>query len=76
MIVPTKYEDIKKNYLTIGKEILLLSKKKINVYELYKKLLNNRTDEFELSFNRYLLTLDFLYSLELIDMNKNEVYAI
>jgi len=53
-------------------------KKKHNLYELYTEVVQNRKDFYQLSFEQYLITLDFLYAINKIDLKeenliKNEI---
>lgn len=68
MLIPNKYEDLSKNLFSIGLDILNIIKKQRDIYSLYKELLILRSDEYELPYNQFLLTLDFLYALNLIEL--------
>lgn len=73
MIVPNKYDDISKNMLTLGINVLNLLDYPKNVYILYKELLKFRNDRYEIEFSNFILTLDFLFALDLIKFNKEKV---
>lgn len=73
MLVPNKYEDVSKNILSLGLDVLRVLKLRKNVYDLYQSLLRERNDTYQISFNKFLLTLDFLYSLDLITLKDGDV---
>lgn len=69
MILPNKYEDLKNTPLIVGKDIiLLLRKKQFNLFELYSKLPVN------INIDTYFDILTFLYAADLISFNNNIVY--
>lgn len=76
MIVPNKYDDISKNMLTLGINVLNLLDYPKNVYILYKELLKFRNDRYEIEFSNFILTLDFLFALHLIKFNKEKVSKV
>jgi hypothetical protein len=76
MIVPNKYDDISKNMLTLGINVLNLLDYPKNVYILYKELLKFRNDRYEIEFSNFILTLDFLFALDLIKFNKEKVSKV
>ncbi|MGC1119988.1 MAG: ABC-three component system middle component 6 [Candidatus Methanofastidiosia archaeon] len=76
MLIPHKYEDISQNMLSVGLDILKILKRRRNVYNLYKKLLEMRNDEYELSLNKFFLTLDFLYAVGIIDFDEESVVRL
>ena len=76
MLLPNKYEDVSKNLLSIGSEIIVLLKTKRDIYGLYQKLKNKRNDKYALSFESYLLALDFLYAIGKIKLEKEEISLI
>jgi len=76
MILPNKYEDISKNMLSLGLNVLNLLEMPTNTYHLYKQLLKLRNDKYELKFERFLLVLDFLFALGLINISNGKVIKI
>ena len=76
MLIPNKYADISKNTLSIGLSILKFMKKTHNLYELYKEIIKNREDFYTLSFEQYLITLDFLYTLGKIDISGEDIVRL
>jgi len=76
MLIPHKYEDISQNMLSVGLDILQVLKRRRNVYNLYKELVKMRDDEYELPLNRFLLTLDFLYAVGIIDFDEESVVRL
>jgi len=69
MILPNKYEDLRNTPIIVGKDIiLLLRKKNFNLFELYSKLPVN------INIDTYFDTLTFLYAADLISFNNNIVY--
>lgn len=73
MLVPNKYEDISKNLLTIGADIIKTIRGRRNIYTLYKKVIETRNDEFQIPFDTFLLALDFLYAVGKIDIDGKDV---
>jgi hypothetical protein len=73
MLIPHKYEDISQNLLSVGLDILKILKRRKNVYNLYKELLEMRNDEYELPLNKFFLALDFLYAVGIIDLDEESV---
>lgn len=73
MLVPSKYEDVSKNLLTIGAEIIKSIRGRRNIYMLYKKVTAARGDEYQISFDKYLLALDFLYAMGKIDIDAEDI---
>ena len=76
MLIPHKYEDISQNMLSIGLDVLSILKRRRNVYNLYKELLETRNDEYELPLNKFFLTLDFLYAVGIIDLDEESVVRL
>ena len=76
MLIPHKYEDISQNILSVGLDILQILKKRRNIYNLYKELLDMRNDEYELPLNKFFLTLDFLFAIGIIDLDKESVVRV
>ena len=76
MLIPSKYEDISKNLLSVGVDIFKCMGRKKNLYLLYKKVIELRNDEYPITFNQYLLSLDFLYSIGKIDIENKEIIKI
>ncbi len=74
MLIPNKYETLSQNILTIGKDVIeILRKRNVGVYDLYKLVLEKRKEDFDLNLNKLFFTLDFLYSMELIEVNDGEI---
>ncbi len=76
MLLPNKYEDLSRNLLSIGMDIVKLLRVKRNIYDLYIKLKNKRNDTYSISFQTYLLALDFLYAIGKIKLEKEEISLI
>lgn len=76
MLIPNKYEDISQNILSVGLDILQILKRRRNVYNLYKELLKMRNDEYELPLNKFFLTLDFLFTIGIIDLDEESVVRV
>jgi len=76
MLIPHKYEDISQNMLSVGLDILHILERRRNIYNLYKELVRTRDDEYELSLNKFFLTLDFLYAVGIIDLDKECVVRL
>ena len=76
MLIPNRHENITQNVLSVGLDILKVLKRRRNVYFLYKELLRMRNDEYDISLNKFFLTLDFLYAVGLIDLEKEEVVRL
>jgi hypothetical protein len=69
MILPNKYEDLKNTPLVIGKDIiLLLRKKNFSLFDLYSKL------SVKINIDTYFDILTFLYAADLISFNNNIIY--
>lgn len=73
MLVPNKYEDLSKNFFSVGIDIVRLVKRPRKVYNLYTDLINTRKDKYEITFNRFLLTLDFLFAVGIIELENNRI---
>ncbi|MGD2247928.1 MAG: hypothetical protein PVF58_05945 [Candidatus Methanofastidiosia archaeon] len=76
MLIPHKYEGISQNMLSVGLDILKILRRRRNVYNLYKELIQMRNDEFELSLNKFFLTLDFLYAAGIITLDGESVVRL
>jgi Fe2+ or Zn2+ uptake regulation protein len=71
MIIPSKYENLNKNVLVIGSQIIeLLKKQAYNIENLYQKLKNIN----DISFDTYYDTLTFLWLSEIIEKNEFQIY--
>lgn len=69
MILPNKYEDLKNTPLIVGKDIiLLLRKKNFRLFDLYSKL------SVKINIDTYFDILTFLYAADLISFNNNIIY--
>lgn len=70
MLLPTKHEDLEKNVLVLGADILmLLKKRKYNIETLFQKIKNKKS----ISLGRFYNTLLFLWLADLIEL---ETYYI
>ena len=76
MLIPNKYEDLSHSVLAVGSEITTLLNQRRDIYRLYKLLLKKQNADYELSFDRYLLILDFLYAINIINLQGGEVSLI
>lgn len=69
MILPNKYENLKNTPLIVGKDIiLLLRKKNFRLFDLYSKL------SVKINIDTYFDILTFLYAADLISFNNNIIY--
>ena len=69
MILPNKYEDLNKTPLIIGKDIiLLLRKKNFHIFDLYSKL------PVTINIDTYFDILTFLFAIDIISFNNNIIY--
>jgi len=67
MLIPTKHEDLEKNVLVVGADILmLLKKRKYNIETLFQKIKNKKS----ISLDRFYNTLLFLWLVDLIELEK------
>ncbi len=74
MLIPNKYETLSQNILSIGKDVIeILNGKEISVYNLYKFVLQRRREDFALNLEKFFFTLDFLYSINLIELNEGRL---
>lgn len=73
VLIPNKYEDVSKNLLTIGADIIKSIRGRRNIYTLYKKVIESRSDEYQIPFDKYLLALDFLYAVGKVDLDDKDV---
>jgi len=77
MLVPNKYETLSQSILNIGKETVdILKHKEVNIYALYKLLIEKNKPEFEVSLDKFFYTLDFLYALNLISLKEGRITLI
>jgi len=71
MIIPSKYENLNKNVLVIGSQIIkLLKKQSYNIENLYQKIKKIN----DISFDTYYDTLTFLWLSEIIEKNEFQIY--
>ena len=71
MIIPSKYENLNKNVLVIGSQIIeLLKKQAYNIENLYQKLKKIN----DISFDTFYDTLTFLWLSEIIEKNEFQIY--
>ncbi len=77
MLVPNKYETLSQSILNIGKETVdIIKDKEVNIYALYKLLIEKNKQEFEVSLDKFFYTLDFLYALNLINLKEGRISLI
>ena len=71
MIIPSKYENLNKNILVIGSEIInLLKKQSFNIENLYQKIKKKKNINFDTFYD----TLTFLWLSEIIDKSEFQIY--
>ncbi len=71
MIIPSKNENLNKNILVIGSEIInLLKKQSFNIENLYQKIKKKKNINFDTYYN----TLTFLWLSEIIDKSEFQIY--
>ena len=71
MILPNRHEDLNKNYLVIGRDILnLLEFENLNPYTLYLNLIEFRSDKYNLNLEKYFNCLAFLFSINKIEFQE------
>lgn len=76
MILPTKRVTEDRALLTLGGEVLLLLKEPKTVSRLWSELSNDRrknTSSTPLTFDWFVLALDFLYALGVISLSQGLV---
>ena len=73
MLIPNKYEDTSKNLLAVAGQVITSVRGRKNLYSLYKKVIEQRKDEYPITFSKYLLALDFLYAIGKIDIEDKDV---
>lgn len=67
MLIPTKHENLEKNVLVVGADILmLLKKRKYNIETLFQKVKKKKS----ISLNRFYNILLFLWLADLIELEK------
>lgn len=67
MLIPTKHEDLEKNVLVLGADILmLLKKRKYDIETLFQKIKYKKS----INLNQYYNTLLFLWLADLIKLEK------
>lgn len=73
MIMPNKY--LKEEDTLLGASAVIFEKlnKQQSISELWDKV---REDKSVYNFERYILSLDLLYMLNLIDLNNNELVRV
>lgn len=70
MLLPTKYENLNKNLLVVGADLIVLLKKRIyNIEELYQEYKKTQS----LSLEQYFNLLTFLWTVEVIDLNQHYI---
>lgn len=73
MILPTKHQNLSKNYLVIGAEFCALIKKKnYTIEELFQKT----KDKYQISLNSFFDIITFLWLIEAIKLEKNTLTII
>jgi hypothetical protein len=73
VLIPSKYENVSQNILSIGADIIKTIRGRKNIYALYKKVIEARNDEYKISFDKYLLALDTLYALDKIEIEGQDI---
>jgi len=78
MILPTKHLPQERALLTVGSYILRHLEGKKTVSALWENILaeydNKRTEHSGISYEWFILTLDFLYAIEAIDTHEGLLY--
>jgi len=68
MILPTKHQNLSKNYLVVGAEFCALIKKKnYTIEELFQKT----KDKYQISLDAFFDIVTFLWLIEAIKLDKN-----
>ena len=71
MIIPSKYENLNKNVIVIGSEIIKLLKiQSYNIEKLYQQI----KKKVDISFDTYYDALTFLWLSEIADKNEFQIY--
>ncbi|MFA5962081.1 MAG: ABC-three component system middle component 6 [Parcubacteria group bacterium] len=66
MVIPSKHENLQRNLLVVGADILsFLKKKQYNVENLFQEIRQKKSIGIDQFYN----ILSFLYTAELIDFN-------
>ena len=77
MILPTKHLSQERALLTIGGKLLGLLNYPMTVSSLWDKVSKNQGEnEVKLRYDRFVLTLDLLYMLGTIEINKGIIQKI
>lgn len=68
MLLPTKYENLEKNILVLGADILfILKRRRYNIEELFQKM----KDLKSINLDQYYNTLTFLWLIDSIELNEH-----
>lgn len=68
MLLPTKYENLEKNILVLGADILfILKRRRYNIEELYQKIKDSKS----INLDQYYNTLTFLWLIDSIELNEH-----
>jgi hypothetical protein len=71
MLIPTKYENLNKNLLVLGSEIILrLKKKPLNIEDLYQTL----KKEINISLDQFYNCLTFLWLADILILENSRLY--
>lgn len=81
MLMPKKHIKLSESYLGLGAYIISILEVPMTVDSCWNKLFESYIKKGKIakshSFDNYILTLDFLYSLKAIDINqKGEIYNV
>lgn len=73
MLIPTKHEDLQKNALVVGAEIIkILKKREYNVENLFS-ITKNKTD---ISIDTFYNTLTFLWLCKIVETDKYSIRLV
>lgn len=77
MIIPNKYKNLSQNIFGLGKDVIeILNKQDLDIYHLYKKVLERRMDDFDIELSLFFFSLDFLYTLGIINMKEETISLV
>lgn len=70
MLIPTKHEDLQKNSLVVGADIInLLKKRKYNIEALFSETKSQK----DISLDSFYNTLTFLWICGVVDMDRYSI---
>lgn len=73
MIMPSKYVREEEAIIGVGSILLQHIKNNINISTLWE---NVKTNHIVVTFDRFVIALDFLYILGIIDVKQNDIVRI